>query len=101
EERLLQGCRVRYRARVVAADPMIQGGYGLASAIRRLIHHLVIALARVNRLQDVEIERVLDIAPRIPRREREVDDDRISRVARADFGECLADDLFVLSDARP
>ena len=57
------------------------------------------ALAQVDRLQDVEVERVLDLAARIPRRELDVDDDGVLRIGGIDLAERLADDLFVLPDA--
>src|SRR5213078_308009 len=71
----------------------------LAAAVRRLVHHLVGALAQIDRLQHVEVERVLDVAPGVPRRQRDVDDDRVLRIVRLHLAERLADDLFVLPDA--
>ena len=73
----------------------------LRAAVRRLVHHLVRAFAQVDRLEDVEVECVLDVAANVPRRQQDVDDDGILRIRGIDFAECLADDLLVLTDARP
>src|SRR6185503_4063333 len=74
---------------------------GLAAAIGRLVHHLVRALLELDRLQDVEVELVLDVAARVARRELEVDDDAILPVVGIDFAVRDADQLLVLADARP
>src|SRR5437899_680956 len=74
-------------------------GSSIAAAVRRLVHHLVIAFAQVNRLEDVEVERVLDHAARVARRELEIDDHGILRIVRVDLAVRLADKLFVLPDA--
>ena len=76
-------------------------GPRLAAAIRRLVHHLVRALAQVDRFQDVEVERVLDVAAGILRRELDVDDDGVLRIGRVDLAEGFAGDLLVLPDAGP
>jgi hypothetical protein len=61
----------------------------------------VCALLQVDRLQDVEVERVLDLAPSIARREREIDDDGVLRVKRVDLAVGLAGELLVLANAGP
>jgi hypothetical protein len=59
----------------------------------------VIAFAQVDRLQDVEIERVLDLPIRVLWRELKIDDDGILGVLGIELAECFADDLFVRPDA--
>jgi hypothetical protein len=102
EECVSQDRGVGDRARVVSAgvEPP-QRGPGLPTAVGRLVHHLVGALAQVDGLEDVEVERVLDVAVGVPRRERDVDDHGVERIVRVQLAERLADDLLVLSDARP
>jgi len=58
------------------------------------------ALGQIERLQDVEIVRVLDVAVRVRRREPDVRDDGILRIVRIDLALRIAGDDFVLADAR-
>jgi hypothetical protein len=58
----------------------------------------VIAFCEIGRFQHVEIERVLDLAIGILRRELDVDDDRVLRVLRIELAIGLADDLLVGAD---
>ena len=60
----------------------------------------MVALAQVDRLQDVEVERILDLPVPVARRKLDVDDDIILGVARVELAERFAGDLLVLSDAR-
>src|SRR5262249_58961887 len=73
----------------------------LAATIRRLVHHLVGALAQVDRLQDVEVEGVPDGTVRVPLREPDVHDHGVLRVVGIHLAERLAGNLFVLPDAGP
>jgi len=59
----------------------------------------VIALAQVDRLQDVEVECVIDFAAGVPRRQLDVDDHGVFRIVRIELAVGLADELFVLADA--
>jgi hypothetical protein len=61
----------------------------------------VSALAQIDRLEDVEIERVLDVASDVARGQLDVHDPGILRVERIDLAERLAHNLLVLSDTRP
>ena len=90
------------RARIIAAvRRAVQRLPGLAAAIGRLVHHLVRALGEIDRLQDVEVERVLDVAVGVARRELDVGDAAVLGIGRADFAVGLARDLLVLADAGP
>src|SRR5262249_28414702 len=73
----------------------------LAAAVRGLVHHSVAALREVDRLEDVEVERILDVAASVRRREPDVDDDRVLVVVRIELAERLADDALVLPHAWP
>src|SRR3979411_682656 len=86
---------------MVVAGETPPGAPGLIAAVRRLIHHLVGALAQVARLEDVEVKRVLDVSVGVPRRELKIDDPCVLLVERIDFGESLAGELLVLPDVRP
>ncbi len=101
QEGVCQHGRVRDRAGVVAAGHATEVSPRFAAAVRRLVHHLVRAATEVDRLEDVEVERVLDLAAGVPRRELDVHDHGVLRVEGIDLAERLADDLLVLSDARP
>ena len=70
----------------------------LAAAVRRLIHHFAIALAWVQRLQNVEIVVIDDVALCVFRRERDVGDDRILRISRVDLARRDAGDDLILAD---
>jgi hypothetical protein len=59
----------------------------------------VIAFAQVDRLQDVEIKRILDLPVGVLWRELYIEDRGILRVVRIELAEGLADDLFVGADA--
>ena len=59
----------------------------------------MVALAQVGRLQDVEVERILDLPVPVAGRELDVDDDIVLGVARGELAERVAGDLLVLSDA--
>src|SRR6267154_6882212 len=74
---------------------------GLAAAVGRLVHHLARAFLEIDRLEDVEVEGVFDVAARVARREFDVDDVAVLAVVRVDLAERRADDLLVLADARP
>ncbi len=105
QERIGQHRRIDDGARIVgaarAARDTAERVPGLAAAIGRLVHHLVRALLQVDRLEDVEVERVLDLAARISRREGDVDDDGVLGIEGIDLAEGLAVELFILSDPRP
>ena len=90
--------RVRDRAGIVAREAAIEHAEGLCSAVDRVVHHLVVALARIDRLQDVERMRILDLAGGVARRELDIDDDRILGVVRIEFAVRHADELFVLAN---
>ena len=83
------------RRGIVAAGRSIEIPKLFVAAIGSFVKDFVIALARVGRLQDVEIERVLDFASRVARRKADIHDHLVVRVGRIDFGECLADNPLV------
>jgi hypothetical protein len=59
------------------------------------------ALGQIDRLEDVEIEGVLDVPAGVARRQPDVHDYGILRVARVHLAERLTNDLLVLPDAGP
>ena len=99
EKRVREHLGAGHRAWIVAAGAAIQRRMRLAAAIGRLVHHLVVAAAQILRLEDVEIERVLDHAVLVSRRELDVHDHRVPGIARVELAERPADQLFVLSHA--
>ena len=101
EEGIGQSGRVGDRTWVSAAGEAAEGIPSLVAAVGRLVHHLVVALAQVNRLEDVEGERILDVAVGVRRREANVGDDRVLGIGGIHFAVGHADEFFVLSDARP
>ena len=107
QERVGQHGRIRdRRARVVAVTARVDRDAperrpGLAAAVRRLVHHFVRALGKIDRLQDVEVEGVLDVASGVSGRKLDVDDDSVLPVTRVDFTVRRADHLLVLTDLRP
>ncbi len=101
QEGILQHGGIRQRRGIVGAGRrVVERLIGLAAAIGRLVHHLMIALAEVDRLEDVEVVGVLDVAVLIPRGQRDVRDDRILRVRRIYLALCDPDDELVLTDER-
>ncbi len=62
-------------------------------------HHLLRAAAEVDRFEYVEVERALDASSRVPRRQLEIDDDRVA-VALVELAEGFPDDFFVLAHDR-
>src|SRR5439155_3412540 len=88
-------------ARIVSADSTIEGRNRLPAAVRRLVQHLVVPFTQIDRLQDVEVERILDLSGSIPRRKLDVDDNLILCILRIQLAKRLPDDLLVLPDTRP
>ena len=91
---------IGHRSRIVTGGSAIQPAVRLAAAIRRLVHHLVRAAAEIDRFENVEVERILDASTRVPRRQREIDDDRVAGDVGVELAEGLPDDLFVLAHGR-
>ena len=58
----------------------------------------MITAALVDRLQDRDIGRIFDLAARIARRQLDILDNLVQRIARIDLAISGAIDLFVLSD---
>jgi len=100
EEGILQHRGIGERRRIVAAGRrVVQRLIGLAAPVRRLVHHLAIALVQVERLQDVEIVLIFDVAVGVFRRQLDVGDQRILRVRRTDLARRDPGDDLVLADA--
>ena len=85
-------------SRIVSAGAAVERLERLAAAVRRLVHHLVTALAEIDRLQDVEIVLVDDATLIVHRRELDVGDDGVQRIVRVDLSGGDARDLLVLAD---
>ena len=74
-------------------------GDQLVSAVHDVIDQRVVALAQVDRLQDGERHRVLDVPTRVPRRSLDVLDDPVAGMARIDLPGDRSIELFVRSCA--
>src|SRR5260370_31630983 len=86
---------------MVATDSAIDRADRLPAAVWRLVQHSVIALGKVNRLQNVKVERILDFARGASRCKVQIDDDRIFGIIWIELAKCLPNDLFVLPNTRP
>ena len=73
--RISECCRVIQR--FAAVWRVVERLVRLATAVRRLIHHFMVALAQIQGLQDIEIVLIHDVAVRVYRRELDVGNDRI------------------------
>jgi len=58
----------------------------------------VVAVLQVDRLEDEDVGRVLDLAVAVPRREFDVGDEGISRIRGVELAEGGAAELLVLAD---
>ena len=58
----------------------------------------MIAVSQIDRLQDVDIHRVLDHATRVARSELDIGDNRVAAVAWIEFARGTATQLFVCAD---
>src|SRR5262249_17232888 len=97
--------RVSKRGRVSEGRRIIGPGWciverliGLAAPVRRLVHHLAIALVQVQGLENVKVVLIHDVSVGISWSELKVGDQRILRVGRTDFTRRDAGDEFILPD---
>src|SRR5260370_17392755 len=86
---------------MVATDSAIDRADRLPAAVWRLVQHSVIALGKVNRLQNVKVERILDFARGASRCKVQIDDDRIFGIIWIELPKCLPNHLFLLPNTRP
>src|SRR5262249_46603240 len=63
--------------------------------------HFMIAFAQVDRLQKIKVERILNLAAGVPRRELQIHEYLISRIFWIQLTKGLSGDLLVLPDAGP
>src|SRR4029453_8325801 len=99
------GAGVRGGTRIVGegrvrrnAGELIQPGEAQFSAIVHIEQHPVIAVGQVDRLEYEEIHRILAIAGRVARWERNVGDDLVVTGGGSELAEGRAAQLLVLTD---
>ena len=101
QEGIVQNRRVRERRRIVGAGRrVVECLICLAAAVRRLIHHFVVAIASVQRLQNVEIVLIDNVTLRVFWRELDVGDKSILRICWVDLAGSGTGDKLILTDAR-
>src|SRR5262249_56864710 len=87
------------RRRVVASRGVVETGQNaLVAAIGKFVEQRAVALGDVDRLEDVEVSRILDHSAGVARRLVEVDDCRIERAFRIEFAMKAADHLLIGPD---
>ena len=83
---------------IVAAD-VVEGAVSLVAAIDDVVEDPAVTVREVDGLEDVDVDRILDHAPLIARREVDVRDEGIAAVRWIDLGIGAGKDLLVLADA--
>src|SRR5262249_17349209 len=75
-----------------------KGAAALVAAIGHVVYEAPIATIEIERLQDLEVALILDVAVRVARGPIEVDDPDIQRMCRIEFAEYRAVQPFIRPD---